>query len=165
MKFMGIGMRTIKTALSAFIILIICGIFSAITGLHATGFYGCLTAIICMQHYAHQTYQTGLQRIAGSFIGATLALAYYTAFGMPEGALEIAIVVSISIILAIHITNMLDMNLGSSVAAIIIVSCFTVVPKEAVVVTIIIRCCETILGVIVTTLVNNYIAPYRVEDN
>lgn len=165
MKFFGIGMRTFKTALAVFIVLCICGIFSIITGLYSTGFYGAITAIICMQNFTQQTYKMGLQRIAGSLIGATVALSYYTMFGMPDTVLLTALVVCISIMVAIQLTNVLDMNLGSGVAAIIIVSCFTVVPKEAVVVTVIIRCCETVLGVIVSTLINNYIYPYKKEDN
>lgn len=165
MTFFGIGMRTIKTGLSVFIILIICGTFSSVTGIQSTGFYGGITAIICMQQYSSLTYQMGVERVTGSFIGAVVALALYTLFGIPSSVFLISFVVIVGIILAIHFTNILKIPFGSSVAAIMVVACFTVVPENAVVITTIVRCLETILGVVVVTLVNNYIAPYKPEES
>lgn len=165
MKIFGIGMRNIKTGLSVFITIIICGIFTQISGVESTGFYGAITAVICMQNFGTLTTKMGVERVAGSFIGAVVSLAIYMVIGLPSGTLSIALLVLIGTIISIHITNILEIPLGSTVAAIMVLAAFTVVPENAVVITTIVRLFETIIGVIIASLINNYVYPYKPEES
>lgn len=71
-----IGMRTVKTALSIFLCLLIYQIAeeygAAVNSLDA--FLACVTAIICMRDSMDESVKMGLHRLLGTFIGAVLGL-------------------------------------------------------------------------------------------
>lgn len=67
LEFPKLGMRNIKTGLSVFLALIV----SYAIG-RSDPFFGCITAVICMQQTKEETWSSGFQRWIGTCIGGLI---------------------------------------------------------------------------------------------
>ena len=70
-KFPKIGLRTIKSGIAVFLCLLL---------LPNEPFFACLTAVICLQDTVYNSIHTGINRGAGTILGASFGLVFLFLF-------------------------------------------------------------------------------------
>ncbi|WP_032120889.1 FUSC family protein [Clostridium amazonitimonense] len=151
---MKIGMRTIKTALAVSICILLSRIFTINNAL-----YACIAAIITMGNTVTNSYKSGINRIKGTLVGAIVGLI------MSLVAPENIILVGIGIVIIISICNYF--RLDKSVAISCTVFCVITIslngrsPLQYS----IYRTLDTILGIVVSLIINYTIAPPKIHEN
>ena len=151
---MKIGMRTIKTALSVSICILISRVFPINNAL-----YACIAAIITMGSSVSNSYKSGLNRIKGTIVGALVGLV------MSLIAPGNILLVGIGIVIIITICNYFkwDKSIATSctVFCVIFISLNGRSPLEYS----IYRTLDTIIGIVVSLVVNYTIAPPKIHEN
>ncbi|MDT2191533.1 FUSC family protein [Paenibacillus larvae] len=66
-----IGMRNVKTAIAVLLCILILRLFQI-----ESPFYACIAAVITMQNTVEDSYETGINRIIGTLIGAAIGLVF-----------------------------------------------------------------------------------------
>ncbi len=154
------GMRNIKTALAITITAAILTVVDQLTTYEITFFYGAIASLFAVQVTKHQSIKMGIGRIGGTFVGAIVCLIIYA---LDPGFLtgpEYLPLMFVALVTTIYLVNALKMPLGTTAGCIMVVASFSIA-SDGFIAYSIIRFLETVLGVIVGLLVNNYIYPYE----
>lgn len=144
----GIGMRNIKTAISAFICMLILSIFK-----DYSPFFACIAAVITLQNSIDSTIKTGINRMIGTIIGALIGLIYV--YINPNSI----ILSSIGIIFVIYLANLLKRSGSTAIACIVYLAIVLNIKDASPMLYSLFRVLETLLGIMVATIVNISIAP------
>lgn len=104
-----VGFRTIKTALSIFICLLLFSFIDCFPFFDTSdAFLACVTSIICMKDSVNESIKIGAARLTGTFIGAVLGLLYLYVSIFLHNEIINTMLISIGIILLITICNKLN---------------------------------------------------------
>lgn len=106
LKLPKIGLRTIKSGIAVFLCLAL---------LPSEPFFACLTAVICLQDTVYNSIHIGINRGAGTILGACFGLIFLFFFRTLENYISnhfiskllIYIIISLGIILMIYLCNIL----------------------------------------------------------
>ena len=104
-KFPKIGLRTIKSGIAVFLCLLL---------LPNEPFFACLTAVICLQDTVYNSIHTGINRGAGTILGASFGLVFLFLFRSLEvhmsnqyiAKIVIYLIIASGIILMIYLCNL-----------------------------------------------------------
>lgn len=157
-EFPKIGLRTIKSGIAVFLCLLL---------LPSEPFFACLTAVICLQDTVYNSIHTGINRGAGTIIGASFGLLFLFCFRTLENyipnqylsKLIIYIIIAIGIIFMIYICNILKRPGAINVTCIAFLGVTTAHAYSDPLFYATNRIVETLLGIVISILVNKLINP------
>lgn len=157
-EFPKIGLRTIKSGIAVFLCLLL---------LPSEPFFACLTAVICLQDTVYNSIHMGINRGAGTIIGASFGLLFLFFFRTLENyipnqylsKLIIYIIITIGIIFMIYICNILKRPGAINVTCIAFLGVTTTHAYSDPLFYATNRTIETILGIVISILVNRLINP------
>ncbi len=155
-----IGFRTIKTGISIFLCLLVYMLIEQF-GFTDTNnaFLACVTAIICMKDSVGESLKTGGFRLVGTFIGAVSGMVYiYIARALDEPMSDM-ILLSLFIIIVISLCNLF--RSPDAIVICCVVFLFVAMgqtdPSIGPVVHSIQRFTDTVIGLIVSFIVNRFL--------
>ena len=151
---MKIGMRTIKTALAVSICILISRIFPINNAL-----YACISAIITMGSTVSNSYKSGVNRIKGTIVGAFVGLV------MSLIAPGNIILVGIGIVIIITICNYFKWDKSIAISCTVFCVIFISLNGRSPLEYSIYRTLDTIIGIVVSLVVNYTIAPPKIHEN
>ncbi len=157
-KFPKVGARIQKTALSVFI----CMIISHVLG-GDSPFYACIAAVICLQNSHENTVKMGINRMIGTMIGGIAGVLSTFLFIKFNNYYLDAIIVSLLCIVVIYVCTLLKKPGSVTIACIVLLANTVLIKGEPSYIYTINRILETFLGIIVATLVNRFVLPYKKE--
>lgn len=155
-----IGFRTIKTGISIFLCLVVY-MFIEQFGFTDTSnaFLACVTAIICMKDSVDESLKTGLFRLVGTFIGAVSGMVYIYIARAIANPIPDMILLSVFIIIVISLCNLFKSP--DAIAICCVVFLFVAMgqsdPTIGPVVHSIQRFTDTVIGLVVSFLVNRFL--------
>ncbi|MDR1962129.1 MAG: FUSC family protein [Gracilibacteraceae bacterium] len=157
----GLGLRSIKTALSVFLcipVLLLMGIEQP--------FFACIAAVVATQTTVQQSFAIGLERIVGTIAGAAWALIFTLLAPPPLNPVDLTplqmLFTGFGVTLVIYSTNVLQMPNAGSIGSIVFIGIMiNLLPGQTPVETAVLRTAETLLGVIIAMLVNWLVFPYK----
>lgn len=153
-----LGARVQKTALAVFISIIISHLLGG-----KSPFYACIAAVICMQDSYENTVKMGKNRMIGTVIGGIAGIfATYIFFKYNNYYFDAA-VISLLCIVVTYICNLLKKPGSITIACIVLLANTVLIKQEPSYMYTIVRVLETFLGIIVATLVNKFVFPYKKE--
>ncbi|CCQ94617.1 conserved membrane hypothetical protein [[Clostridium] ultunense Esp] len=153
MKFEKIGMRTIKTALAvSFTILL-----SQLLNLRSPFFAG-IAAIIAMQTSVSESFTMAKNRMYGTILGGTVALLF--SYFAPENVFSIGI----GIIIIIYTCNLFGWKKSVQISTMVFLSIILNYEEGSRLNYALYRTLDTLIGLIIGTLINYFIVPPKVED-
>lgn len=155
-----IGFRTIKTGISIFLCLVVYMLIEQFGFTDTSNaFLACVTAIICMKDSVDESLHTGLFRLVGTFIGAVSGMAYIYIARMLNEAMSDMILLSLFIIVVISLCNLFKSP--DAIVICCVVFLFVAMgqsdPEIGPVVHSIQRFTDTVIGLIVSFLVNRFL--------
>ena len=141
-QFPKVGLRTIKSGIAVFLCLLL---------LPNEPFFACLTAVICLQDTVYNSIHMGINRGAGTILGASFGLIFLFLFRSLENHISntyiskplIYLIIAIGIILMIYLCNILKRPGAYSDPLFYATN----------------RIIETLLGIVISILVNKLITP------
>lgn len=153
-----IGLRTTKSALAVFLCL---------TLLPREPFFACLTAVICLQDTVANSIHMAIDRGGGTILGGTIGLLFlyicrfvnYNINYEITSKLIIYLVISIGIIVVIYLCNILKRQGAINVSCIVFLAVTTAHAYDSPLYYAANRAFETIMGIIISILVNAFITP------
>lgn len=149
----GIGMRTVKTALAVFLILLV----YRLPGMDSP-FYAAIAAIIAMQSSVKESFTAGKDRMLGTVTGALAGLILALLHpGHP-------VLIGVGIIAVIYVCDKLGWNKSISIAGIVFLAIMLNMEGRNPVQYSLFRILDTFIGITTAVLVNAYIAPPRHYD-
>ena len=155
-----IGFRTIKTGISIFLCLVVYMLIERFGFTDTSNaFLACVTAIICMKDSVDESLKTGLFRLVGTFIGAALGMLYIyiaTAITNPMGDM---LLLSVFLIPVISRCNLLKSPDAIVICCVVFlfVAMNQADPEIGPVVHSIMRFTDTVIGLIVSFIVNRFL--------
>lgn len=157
-EFPKIGLRTIKSGIAVFLCLLL---------LPSEPFFACLTAVICLQDTVYNSINTGINRGVGTILGASFGLLFLLFFRTLESCISnnylskliIYIIIAVGIILMIYICNILKRPGAINVTCIAFLGVTTAHAYSDPLFYATNRIVETILGIVISILVNRLINP------
>ena len=161
-SFPPVGMRIIKTAIAVFLCLMI----YILRGYQGLVVHSAIAAIICMQPYAKDSKESGINRILGTLIGAFWGLCYLFFFRsqpwMVEHMILIYLCIAFGVVLCLYTSVLTRTHSSAGLAAIVFLCVIITYPDvDAPVAQTLNRCADTIIGAIVGNLVNAFHLPRR----
>ena len=168
-----IGMRTFKTALAVFFCLLLYP-FMGISGV----ILAAISAIICMRETYSGTLKVGFISIIGTLIGGIIAYIYLlidskikTSPSLTEIPFSLDwlpyVMIPIFIIICIYICNIFNIKEASTMCTIsflIVVLGAGDDSQKDIIINVILRVVATLLGIVITMLINRFIAPYDINQ-
>ena len=153
-----IGLRTIKSGIAVFLCLLL---------LPNEPFFACLTAVICLQDTVYNSINMGINRGAGTIIGATFGLLFLFLFRSLElhipnhylSKLIIYLIIASGIILMIYICVFIKRPGAINITCIAFLGVTTAHAYSDPLYYATNRIIETLLGIIISILVNKLITP------
>lgn len=153
-----VGLRTIKSGIAVFLCLLL---------LPSEPFFACLTAVICLQDTVYNSIHMGINRGAGTIIGATCGLVFLFIFRSLENHISnvhiskiiIYLIISLGIILMIYICVVLKRPGAINITCIAFLGVTTAHAYSDPLFYATNRIIETLLGVVISILVNKLITP------
>ena len=153
-----IGLRTIKSGIAVFLCLLL---------LPNEPFFACLTAVICLQDTVYNSIHMGINRGAGTIIGASFGLIFLYLFRSLEihipnqyiAKLVIYIIISSGIIFMIYLCNILKRPGAINITCIVFLGVTTAHAYSDPLFYATNRIIETLLGIVISILVNKLISP------
>jgi len=157
-----VGMRMIKTTIAV----IICLLISYLRGSEAP-VLSAVAALICMQPQVEDSVAVAMNRIIGTLLGVVFALlAILLIERMGVGELHLVyIIVAVGIIPVLYVTVLLKQNAAAALAGVIFLSVALGSSGESPMVEGMHRAIETIIGVLVSVVVNSLHVPRRREKD
>lgn len=157
-KFPKIGLRTLKSAISVFLCLVL---------FPDMPFFACLTAVICLQDTVSNSIQMGINRGLGTILGGVLGLVFLiftrlVSSNFPTdfiSTLLIYIIISIGIIVVIYCCNLINKSGAINIACIVFLGVTTANAYEQPLHYALERTIQTLFGIFIAILVNKYITP------
>ncbi len=155
-----IGFRTIKTAISIFLCLLVYMLIEQFGFTDTSNaFLACVTAIICMKDSVDESLKTGLFRLVGTFIGAVSGMIYiYIARAIAEPIPDM-LLMSLFIIIVISLCNLFKSPDAIVICCVVFlfVAMGQTDPDIGPVVHSIQRFTDTVIGLAVSFLVNRFL--------
>lgn len=155
-----IGFRTIKTAISIFLCLVVYMLIEQFGFTDTSNaFLACVTAIICMKDSVDESLHTGLFRLVGTFIGAVSGMAYIYLARMLDEAISDMILLSLFIVVVISLCNLFKSPDAIVICCVVFlfVAMNQTDPEIGPVVHSIQRFTDTVIGLAVSFLVNRFL--------
>ena len=157
-KFPKIGLRTIKSGIAVFLCLLL---------LPKEPFFACLTAVICLQDTVYNSIHMGINRGAGTILGALFGLIFLFSFRSLENhipnehiaKLIIYIIIALGIIFMIYLCNLLKRPGAINITCIAFLGVTTAHAYSDPLYYATNRIVETLLGIVISILVNKLITP------
>lgn len=164
LNFPKVGLRTIKSAISVFLCLVI---FPEIP------FFACLTAVICLQDTVANSVKTGIHRGGGTILGGFIGLVFLLfckliSYNIPNYLLSkllIYIIISLGIIVVIYSCNLLNQSGAINISCIVFLAVTTAHAYEEPLYYALDRTIQTLFGILISILVNKYITPPKEKTN
>ena len=153
MKIQKIGMCTIKTTFAVFITIVI----SQVLGLRSPFFAG-IAAIVAMQTSVSESLSVGKDRMQGTILGAITALLF--SLVAPENPLFIGI----GTLIVIYICNILELRESTQLSTIVFLSIILNYEEGSRIGYALYRTLDTLIGLVLGTLINYFILPPNTED-
>lgn len=149
-----IGMRTIKTVVAVGICLLAFQFFTPTSSVN--GIQAALAATICMKSSLRNTLRTGLDRAAGTVIGAVMGVLFLL-FSRPLSAMLVCAISIFGVLLIIYLCNVL--RLQASVTISIVVFLIILIGESDIppVFYGLARLGETVFGIFVAYMVNRFL--------
>lgn len=154
MKIRKVGMRTIKTVLAVSFTIFISEIFKL-----RSPFFAAIAAIIAMQTSVSESLGAGKDRMYGTILGAFIALLYTLV--APENPFFIGI----AIFIIIYICNLAGWEKSVSISTMVFLSIVLNYKEGSRLDYAFFRTLDTLIGLIIGTLINYFIHPPSLEDN
>lgn len=153
-----IGLRTIKSGIAVFLCLLL---------LPNEPFFACLTAVICLQDTVYNSIHMGINRGAGTIIGASFGLVFLFLFRSLElhinnnylAKLIIYLIIASGIILMIYICVLIKRPGAINITCIAFLGVTTAHAYSDPLYYATNRIIETLLGIAISILVNRLITP------
>lgn len=169
----GLGMRSLKTAVSVALCFIFFAIlhtlvdFEFFNQANSIPVYACAAAIICMQNTVEDSVTSGLFRLFGNAVGGALGI--LALFALPYVSLPIQIIiVFLGILACMVICNITKKQRSCAMACVVFTVVISVMGDRDPLVYALYRIFETVIGVIIAIGVNKFlIIPgfmYRLRD-
>lgn len=157
-KFPKLGLRTIKSGIAVFFCLLLWP---------AEPFFACLTAVICLQDTVYNSIHMGINRGAGTILGASFGLVFLYLFRTLEyhisnqyiSKIVIYIIISLGIIFMIYLCNLLKRPGAINITCIAFLGVTTAHAYSDPLYYATNRIIETLLGIVISILVNKLITP------
>ncbi|MBQ5696622.1 MAG: FUSC family protein [Clostridium sp.] len=157
-KFPKLGLRTIKSGIAVFFCLLLWP---------AEPFFACLTAVICLQDTVYNSIHMGINRGAGTILGASFGLVFLSLFRTLEyhisnqyiSKIVIYIIISLGIIFMIYLCNLLKRPGAINITCIAFLGVTTAHAYSDPLYYATNRIIETLLGIVISILVNKLITP------
>ncbi|MCY9511529.1 aromatic acid exporter family protein [Paenibacillus larvae] len=140
-----IGMRNVKTAIAVLLCILILRLFQI-----ESPFYACIAAVITMQNTVEDSYETGINRIIGTLIGAAMGLVF--CYLNPQDSL----LIFVGMMIVVYATNLLEKKGCTSIALIVFLAIMLNITDASPIYYSIMRVIETTLGIIISVLVNTF---------
>lgn len=150
MKLGRIGMRTVKTALAVFLTLVVSDLLQI-----GNPFFVVIAAILSMEPSVSESLTAGRDRILGTVVGGFVALVF-SYFDIPGSS---SIFIAIGVVLVIYISNLLGISGTIKISTIVFVSILINYEEGSRIAFTIYRIGDTLLGLVIGTLVNYFIVP------
>ncbi len=154
-----VGARIQKTALSVFICMIIPHLLNM-----EYPFYACIAAVICLKDSHENTIKMGVNRMIGTLIGGCAGILSTFLFLKFNNYYFECIVTSLLCIVVIYICKVLKKPGSVTIACIVLLANTLLIKQEPNYIYTINRIIETFIGIIVATLVNRFIFPYKKDE-
>lgn len=158
------GLRNIKTALAMTITASILMVIDSLTPYEVTFFYGAIAALFGVQNTTAHSFKMGGGRIIGSFVGTFVCLGIFLIDPNLLVGPEYLPLMFLAVIISIQILTILKIPTGVTAACIMVAASFSIANTRFVAYSLI-RCLETVIGVVVGLLVNVYVFPYDANKN
>lgn len=157
-KFPKVGLRTIKSAISVFLCLIL---FPDVP------FFACLTSVICLQDTVANSVKTGIHRGGGTILGGVIGLVFLlfcklVSDTIPTHLLSkllIYLIISAGIIAVIYCCNLINQPGAINISCIVFLAVTTAHAYERPLYYALDRTIQTLFGIFIAILVNKYINP------
>ena len=157
-QFPKVGLRTIKSGIAVFLCLLL---------LPNEPFFACLTAVICLQDTVYNSIHMGINRGAGTIIGACFGLIFLFLFRSLEihipnqyiAKIVIYLIIASGIILMIYLCNILKRPGAINITCIAFLGVTTAHAYSDPLFYATNRIIETLLGIVISILVNKLITP------
>ena len=154
-----IGARNLKTALAVTLCI---GFFELIHRQYP--FYACIAAVICLKDSHENTVKMGVNRMIGTLIGGCAGILSTFLFLKFNNYYFECIVTSLLCIVVIYICKVLKKPGSVTIACIVLLANTLLIKQEPNYIYTINRIIETFIGIIVATLVNRFIFPYKKDE-
>ena len=153
-----VGMRTFKTAVVVFICLIVYYLADSANFLSRyDALMACIAGIICLQDSMEKTFQTGLNRIYGTSIGALMGMLFLYSDRLSNNEILKIFIIAVGIVVLIILCNWLKISESIVIACVIFLVIVLEQTKELPYISSIRRLIDTIVGITIAVIVNNYI--------
>lgn len=160
-KIPGLGMRSLKTAISVAACLVFFELFSKFVFPNFDDgkeipFYACTAAIICMQNTVENSISSGIFRLIGTFVGGALGLLSLLILPyMPRAAQFV--IITVGILVCIVICNMLKKQKSCAIACVVFLAVISVIGNRSPFSYALYRIFETAAGVVIVIIVNKFL--------
>lgn len=148
-----IGLRTIKTAISVSICLLIYTILLPNSQLFGP-FYACIAAVISLQPTTEKTKLIAKNRVVGTVIGGLYSALLYSLYIIIDIQLLSFIFVFIGIIVTIITCNKFGYTSGISTGCIVLIGAFTLDYPTSPLLHALVRTIDTSVGVVIAYYIN-----------
>ena len=153
MKVKKIGMRTIKTALAVSVTIFISQLFN-----FRSPFFAGIAAIIAMQTSVSESFTMGKNRMFGTILGAIVALLF--SYFAPENVVSIGI----GILIIIYACTLFGWKKSVQISTMVFLSIMMNYEEGSRFNYALYRTLDTLIGLIIGTLINYFIVPPKVEN-
>ncbi len=169
---MSIGMRNVKTALAVMLCIITSRLFTLLGDrfymgaaeelynflfIRSSPLYSSIAALVCMGTTVHETVETGLGRIAATFIGGSLAVCHIRLTEVFTGELFYYLSVFAFIVILIFICNLFGKGNLCAIGGMIFLVVIFSAGEEPAYINALHRLIDTVTGVAIAFFVNRYV--------
>lgn len=161
-----LGLRTLKTALSVMICLILFRFFEKDSGNYAiSAMIASLSAVFSLRQDINQTVKLGKARLFGNALGGLIALVYTLLQQVIHHSVLLEIIgVPLLVIVLIVISDALNNNTGIIGATSTLLIIALTIPKNQSLAYTALRVLDTFVGIFIAFLVNRFIKPQQPEE-
>jgi uncharacterized membrane protein YgaE (UPF0421/DUF939 family) len=150
-----IGLRAIKTAIAVFF----CAVISIFLH-HEDLFCSSIAAVICMEQTYAKTVETGINRFVGTIIGGIIGyIALELSVVLPYHELIRMFALPFCIVVVVYICNTINRKGSVSIGCVVLLVILSRLGQDttSVFLYVVERVSDTIIGIIVATLVNRFL--------
>ncbi len=159
-----IGLRTIKSGIAVFLCLFL---LPHVFNLPNEPFFACLTAVICLQDTVQNSIDMGINRGGGTIIGAIFGIIFLFLFKFIDSSISnvffskliIYLIISFGVMLMIYICNLWRRLGAINITCIAFLGVTTAHAYSDPLFYATNRIIETLLGIVISILVNTFINP------
>ena len=149
-----IGLRAIKTSIAVAICALISLFFN-----HEDIFTSCIAAVMCMEQTCEQTIDTGINRFIGTIIGGVVGyIALESACSLPYYEWIRVIILPVCILVVVYTCNIINRKQAVSIGCVVVIVILSRSGENTgnALDYVIQRVGDTLLGVLVATVINKF---------